>query len=59
MIEEEINLVIKEGRENVLVNEMKAKKVAKMLAELSTYDKSEPDALSNQYIAGIKNICNS
>lgn len=57
-IEKEINLVIKEGREKVIVNNSKAKMVAKMLTELST-DKTEPESLLNQYMAGIKNICNS
>lgn len=57
-IEKEINLVIKEGREKVIVNNGKAKMVAKMLTELST-DKTEPESLLNQYMAGIKNICNS
>ena len=57
-IEKEISLVIKEGREKVIVNIQKAKMVAKMLAELST-DKTEPESLLNQYMAGIKNICNS
>lgn len=57
-IEKEINHVIKEGREKVIVNNEKAKMVAKMLTELST-DKTEPESLLNQYMAGIKNICNS
>lgn len=58
MIEQEINLVVKEKREKVLVDIGKAKKVAKMLTELSV-DKSEADSLVNQYMANIKNICNS
>lgn len=58
MIEQEINLVVKEGREKVLVNINKAKLVAKMLTELSV-DKSEADSLVNQYMANIKNICNT
>jgi hypothetical protein len=58
MIEQEINLVVKEEREKVLVDIDKAKKVAKMLTELSV-DKSEADSLVNQYMANIKNICNS
>ena len=57
-IEKEISLVIKEGREKVIVNNEKAKMVAKMLTELST-DNTEPESLLNQYMAGIKNICNS
>ena len=58
MIEKEIDLVVKEEREKVLVDIGKAKKVAKMLTELSV-DKSEADSLVNQYMANIKNICNS
>ena len=58
MIEQEIDLVVKEEREKVLVDIGKAKKVAKMLTELSV-DKSEADSLVNQYMANIKNICNS
>lgn len=58
MIEQEIDLVVKEEREKVLVDIYKAKKVAKMLTELSV-DKSEADSLVNQYMANIKNICNS
>lgn len=58
MIEQEIDLVVKEEREKVLVDIDKAKKVAKMLTELSV-DKSEADSLVNQYMANIKNICNS
>lgn len=58
MIEQEVDLVVKEEREKVLVDIGKAKKVAKMLTELSV-DKSEADSLVNQYMANIKNICNS
>ena len=58
MIEQEIELVVKEEREKVLVDINKAKKVAKMLTELSV-DKSEAESLVNQYMANIKNICNS
>lgn len=56
MIEQEIDLVVKEGREKVLVDIDKAKLVAKMLTELSV-DKSEADSLVNPYMANIKNIC--
>ena len=58
MIKQEIDLVVKEGREKVLVDIGKAKKVAEMLTELSV-DKSEAESLVNQYMANIKNICNS
>ena len=40
------------------VNFEKAKEVAKMLTDLST-SVGDADALTNQYIANIKNICNS
>ncbi len=56
MIEQEIDLVVKEGREKVLVDVKKAKLVAKMLTELSV-DKTEADSLVNQYMASINNIC--
>ena len=58
MIAQEIDLVVKEEREKVLVDIKKAKKVAKMLTELSV-EKTEADSLVNQYMANIKNICNS
>jgi hypothetical protein len=58
MIAKEIDLVVKEEREKVLVDIKKAKKVAKMLTELSV-EKAEADSLINQYLANIKNICNS
>lgn len=58
MIEQEIDLIVKEEREKVLVDIEKAKTVAKMLTELSV-DKSEAESLVNQYMANIKNICNS
>lgn len=57
-IQEEIDLVVKEGREKVIVDIDKAKLVAKMLTELSV-EKSEAESLVNQYMANIKNICNS
>ena len=58
MIEQEIDLVVREGREKVLVDIDKAKLVAKMLTELSV-EKTEADSLVNQYMANIKNICNT
>ena len=58
MIAHEIDLVVKEEREKVLVDIKKAKEVAKMLTELSL-EKAEADSLVNQYMANIKNICNS
>lgn len=56
MLEQEINLVVNEGREKVLVDIEKAKLVARMLTELSV-EKAEADSLVNQYLANIKNIC--
>ena len=58
MIAQEIDLVVEEEREKVIVDIKKAKKVAKMLTELSV-DKSEPDSLVNQHMANINNICKS
>ena len=58
MIEQEIDLVVREGREKVLVDIDKAKLVAKLLTELSI-DKSEAESLVNQYMANINNICKS
>ena len=58
MIQQEIDLAVKEEREKVLVDIDKAKQVAKMLTQLSV-EKSEAESLVNQYMANIKNICNS
>lgn len=58
LIEKEINQTIETGKEIRTVNIEKAKEVAKMLTSLST-DASDADTLTNQYIANIKNICNS
>lgn len=58
LIEEEIDETISNGKEKVLVDEEKAKKVARLLTGLST-DKGEANTLVNQYIAQIKIICNS
>lgn len=57
-IEKEINQTVEVGAEKVTVNFEKAKEVARMLTNLST-DIGDADALTNQYIANIKNICNS
>lgn len=57
-IEKEINQTVESGTEKVTVNFEKAKEVAKMLTDLST-NVGDSDALTNQYIANIKNICNS
>lgn len=57
-IEKEINQTVESGTEKVSVNFDKAKEVAKMLTDLST-SAGDADALTNQYIANIKNICNS
>jgi hypothetical protein len=57
-IQEEIDLVVEEGREKVIVDVEKAKRVAKMLTQLSV-DKAEAESLVNPYMANIKIICNS
>ena len=57
-IEKEINQTVESGAEKVTVNLKKQKEVAKMLTELST-SVGDADVLTNQYIANIKNICNS
>ena len=58
LIEQEINQTLKAGKEVRTVDSEKAKNVARMLTNLSI-DPSDADSLTNQYIAGIKNICNS
>jgi ribosomal protein L1 len=58
LIEQEINQTIEAGKEVRTVNYDKAKEVARRLTSLST-DTSDADTLINQYIANIKNICNS
>jgi hypothetical protein len=58
LIKKEINQTMETGKEIRNVNIEKAKEVAKMLTSLST-DTSDADTLTNQYIANIKNICNS
>lgn len=55
-IETEIDKTVAAGKEKVIVNNDKAKKVARMLTELSV-SKADADSLVNQYIANIKNIC--
>lgn len=55
-IETEIDKTVAAGKEKVIVNNDKAKKVARMLTELSV-SKSDADTLVNQYISNIKNIC--
>ena len=57
-IEKEINKTVESGTEKIVVNYEKAKMVAKMLTDLST-NFGDADSLTNQYIANIKNICNS
>ena len=57
-IEKEINQTIENDSGKIIVDYNKAKKVAKMLTELSM-DKADAESLTNQYIAGIKNICNN
>ena len=57
-IETEINKTVEAGKEKVIVNNDKAKKVARMLTELSV-SKSDADSLVNDYISRIKNVCKS
>ncbi|MDR2927427.1 MAG: hypothetical protein LBV41_04405 [Cytophagaceae bacterium] len=58
LIEQEIQQTVEAGKERVIVNYNKAKEVARMLTSLST-ETSDADSLTNQYIASIRNICNS
>jgi len=58
LIEQEINQMVAEDKHRIIVDFEKAKQVARMLTSLST-DSSDADSLTNQYIANIKNICNS
>ena len=55
-IETEIDNTVAAGKEKVIVDNGKAKKVACMLTELSV-SKYDADTLVNQYISNIKNIC--
>ena len=55
-IEQEIDMLIKADRFNLVGKEDKAKSVAKMLTELSV-SPHDAENLVNQYIAQIKNIC--
>lgn len=55
-IETEIDKTVKAGKEKVIVNNDRAKKVARMLTELSV-SKTDADSLVNEYISKIKNIC--
>lgn len=55
-IEKEIASTIAKGKEKVVVDERKAKDIARMLTELSV-DNADAESLTNQYIARIKNIC--
>lgn len=58
LIEEEINATKEAGKEKVVVDKERAKKVARLLTSLST-EKADASNLVNQYIAQIKIICNS
>ena len=58
LIEQEINQTIEADKQVRNVNYDRAKQVARMLTSLST-ETSDADSLTNQYIANIKNICNS
>ena len=58
LIEQEISQTIEADKQIRVVDYDKAKQVARMLTSLST-ETSDADTLTNQYIANIKNICNS
>ena len=58
LINKEIDQTVETGKEIRSVDITKAKEVAQMLTSLST-DTGDADTLTNQYIANIKNICNS
>jgi len=58
LIEQEISQTVEADKQVRIVNYDKAKQVARMLTSLST-ETSDADSLTNQYIANIKNICNS
>lgn len=58
LIEQEINQTVEANKQVRIIDYSKAKQVARMLTSLST-DTSDADSLTNQYIANIKNICNS
>lgn len=58
MIVNEMDQVVARGEQKILVDENKAKLVAKMLTELCI-EREEAESLVNQYMANIKNICNS
>ena len=58
LIEQEISQTVETDKQVRIVNYDKAKQVALMLTSLST-ETSDADSLTNQYIANIKNICNS
>ena len=55
-IVKEIAATIASGKEKVIVNESKAKEVAKMLTRLSV-DNADAESLTNPFIAQIKVIC--
>ncbi len=55
-IESEIDKTVAAGKEKVIVNNEKAKKVARMLTALSVND-ADAELLVNQYISNIKSIC--
>lgn len=58
LIEQEINQTVEANKQVRIIDYSKAKQVARVLTSLST-DTNDADSLTNQYIANIKNICNS
>lgn len=56
LIEQEIDTLVADERYPYSMKVDKAKQVAKMLTDLSI-SSSDAESLTNQYIAGIRNIC--
>lgn len=54
----EIDETVADDKQKVIVDYNKAKVVAKMLTDLCM-NQAPAENLTNQYIAGIKNICNN
>jgi len=58
MISQEIDKTLTEGKEKIIVDVKKAKKVAKALSELSVNSNHESKSLADDLVVNIKNICN-
>ena len=55
-IKKEIDVTVMADRQKLIVNYEKAKAVAEVVADLSTYA-DDAESLTNQYMAAIKRIC--